>query len=220
MKINFTLRYKSSGVVSVLRTRFQPRCERQGMRRWYEFSDPSFEMKTLGELRALWNKIPDHQARSVIAEAHQFFDFNLCMIINRLESWSHPPEERESWFRPSSLALSARAGAVSGAVVSGVSIIECAMRAHAENREIKKVLKKPANYRTLGMLITNWENNHKLKPEIENHLEGLKRVHSHRNGIHLYARFNREWDVILEEEMRLLNDIENLFAFFQELDPH
>ncbi|TNF03460.1 MAG: hypothetical protein EP323_07600 [Gammaproteobacteria bacterium] len=189
------------------------------MTRWYDFTDSGYEFPELGVLRAKWRKVPDEKARNVIAQTHQYYDFMRTMIIERLQSWSHPPGERKDWFKPTPLVLSARAGAVSNLVVSGVSIVECAMRSHAENRKIKKVIKKSPNYRTLGMLITSWENSPEFRSEIEPLLDQLKRVHAHRNGIHLYACFERDWSDVVADEMVIVGELDGLFKFFQELEP-
>lgn len=94
------------------------------MARWFDFSNDEYEFKSLGSLCRLWEKVPDRQAVNSIAEAHQYFDFIRIMIIERLQSWSHPIGDRESWFTPTPLVLSGRAGAISSCIVAGTSDVQ------------------------------------------------------------------------------------------------
>ena len=110
------------------------------MPRWFDFSDSEYQFHELGALRLLWNKTPSQQAINAIAEAHQYYDFLKTMVVGRVQSWSHPPDKQKPWFKPTELTLSARAGAISSCVTVGSSIIECAMRAHAENRNLRKLI--------------------------------------------------------------------------------
>ena len=112
------------------------------MSRWFDFSQPEYQLQELGRLRMLWRDVPDQEAVNAIAEAHQYYSFLKDMIIGRLQSWSEVPAERPHWHTPTPLSLSTRAGAVSSSIVVGASIVECAMRAHAENRNLKKLMKK------------------------------------------------------------------------------
>lgn len=189
------------------------------MARWFDFSNDEYEFKSLGSLCRLWEKVPDRQAVNSIAEAHQYFDFIRIMIIERLQSWSHPIGDRESWFTPTPLVLSGRAGAISSCIVAGTSIIECAMRAHAENRKLKKLIKKDPKHRTFGAVIHAWESHGVYSIEIDPVLDDLKLLLGKRNNIHLYASFGRRWEDIVREEMDLLSCIDRLFVFFQNLDP-
>lgn len=189
------------------------------MPRWYDFSNAEYQFQDLHRLRILWRNIPDPKAINAIAEAHQYYDFLKTMVIGRLQSWSDSPQNRPDWHTPSQLALSARAGAVSSSVVVGASIIECAMRAHAENRNITSLIKKKPRHRTFGTVISSWEKHQIHSREITSVLEDIKRVHGKRNDIHLYASFGRNWKDVEAEEMNLVNSIENLFVFFQNLQP-
>lgn len=189
------------------------------MPRWFDFSDGEYQFKSLGELEVVWNKVPDRLAISAIAEAHQYFDFLQTMIINRLQSWSHAECDREHWFTPTPLVLSGRAGAISSCVVVGTSIIECALRAHGENRNLRKLMKKDPRHRTFGAILYAWEKHGVFCHELHPILEDLKKVQGKRNDIHLYASFGNSWENVVKEEMDLLESIERIFIFLQELEP-
>jgi hypothetical protein len=189
------------------------------MPRWFDFSDDEYQFHELGSLRADWTKVPSNEAINAIAEAHQYYDFLKTMIVGRVQSWSHSTENRKAWFTPTRLVLSARAGAISSCISVGSSIIECAMRAHAENRNIKDLMKKKPEHRTFGTVIYAWKDHGVYSSEIASVIDDIKKVHGRRNDIHLYASFGRTWEDIENEETELLASIEALFEFFQNLDP-
>lgn len=188
------------------------------MSRWYDFSDPEFQLRTLEEIRRFWPKIPDDKAKTAIAEGHQYYDFLTKMVVDRVQSWSHSPRERKHWHKPSSLDLSARAGAIASAIVVGTSIIECAMRAHAENRKMGKIMKVEPERRTFGKLITAWSKHEDYAKEIDPVLEDMRKLQARRNNIHLYASFGRRWEEVLEEEDDLKQSVDRLIGFFQNLE--
>ncbi|EMN7345165.1 hypothetical protein ACN930_004802 [Vibrio parahaemolyticus] len=188
------------------------------MARWFDFSNDEYQFRELGELRLQWTNIPSFEAIAAIAEAHQYYDFLRTMVVDRVQSWSHPREERENWFRPTPLALSARSGAISSCISVGSSIIECAMRAHAENRNIKKLMKNHPEHRTFGKVIYAWKTHGVYGLEIQDVIEDIERVHSRRNDIHLYASFGRSWEDVCNEEAEILAAIDRLFTFFQGLE--
>ena len=189
------------------------------MSRWYDFSDSEFQFQELGRIRTLWQNVPDREAINAIAEAYQYYDFLKTMIIERLQHWSHPPGKRLDWHKPSPLMLSARAGAVSSSIVVGASIVECAMRAHAENRKMSKLMQKDPKHRTFGSVIHAWENHRVYSQEISAVLPDLKRIHGKRNDIHLYAIFGQSWEDIEADEQKLVNSLEKLINFFQQIRP-
>lgn len=189
------------------------------MARWFDFSEPEYHLQELGRLRMLWRDVPDQDAVNAVAEAHQYYSFLQDLIINRLQSWSKAPAERPHWHTPTPLILSTRAGAVSSSIVVGASIVECAMRAHAENRNLKKLMKKDPKHRTFGSVIYAWENHGVYGPEIAAMFPDLKLIHGKRNDIHLYASFGRNWEDVEAEEQNLVNSLERLFVFFQQLKP-
>ncbi|EON90557.1 hypothetical protein MARLIPOL_18118 [Marinobacter lipolyticus SM19] len=189
------------------------------MIRWFDFSDDAYEFHDLGSLRTTWRKVPNQQAVNAIAEAHQYYDFLKTMVVGRVQSWSHPKEEREHWYKPTALTLSARAGAISSCVSVGSSIIECAMRAHAENRNIRELMKNKPEHRTFGKVIYSWKNHGVYAPEINGVVADIESVHGRRNDIHLYASFGRDWADVIDEESDIMDAIERLFTFFQNLDP-
>ncbi|HFG1893415.1 TPA: hypothetical protein ACGF3M_003599, partial [Vibrio cholerae] len=189
------------------------------MGRWFDFSNDEYQFRGLSELRSQWTKIPSFPARDAIAEAHQYYDFLCTMVVGRVQSWTHPREERENWFRPTPLSLSARSGAISSCISVGSSIIECAMRAHAENRNIKKLMKHAPEHRTFGKVIYTWKTHGVYGSEIATIIEDLEKIHARRNDIHLYASFGRSWEDISNEESEIMATIERLFTFFQNLDP-
>jgi hypothetical protein len=186
------------------------------MARWYEFSISGYEMDTLEDLRNAWRRIPNPEACNKIAEAHQYFNFQKEMILGRLETWSHSPDERENWFTPTSLALSARVGATNSLVIIGASIIECALRANAEHRNVS--LHGNPLRRTFGHVLNNSLNDESFGPILHDITEDLEQVKNARDGIHLYANFGKEWQAIYDEEENKLGIIESLMTFFQELD--
>ena len=186
------------------------------MSRWYEFSNSEYEMDSLGELRGTWANIPNQQAKEKIAEAHQYFNFQKEMILGRLRSWSHSPEEREDWFRPSLLALSARVGAINNIVLTGASIIECALRAHAEAKDVS--LHGNPTRRTFGHVLNNSLHDPTFGPVLASIRQELELIKDTRDGIHLYATFDKGWEDIYQEEEHKLEIIERLFSFFQELE--
>jgi hypothetical protein len=189
------------------------------MAKWFDFSEPSYQFKTLDGLRRDWLNVPDASARSAIAETHQYYDFLITMIIGRLQSWSHPPDQREDWFTPTPLTLSARAGAVSSTIVAAASIVECAMRAHGQQRNLKKLLKKPPQHRTFGTVIYAWAENGVYSDEIAPVLEDLKLLNDRRNDLHLFSRGDRTWQDVYDEEGVWLRRTNRLILFFQELEP-
>lgn len=188
------------------------------MPRWFDFSDDEYQFYELGTLRTTWSKVPSTEAINAIAEAHQYYDFLRTMIVGRVQSWSDPVEERERWFTPTPLVLSARAGAISSCISVGSSIIECAMRAHAENRNLRELMKNKPEHRTFGKVIYAWKKHGVYSPELDDVIEDIENVHSRRNDIHLYARFDRDWDTVVQEETEILESIERLFNFFQGLE--
>lgn len=189
------------------------------MYRYFDFSNDEYQFQELGNLRIKWKKVPSREAINAIAEAHQYYDFLKTMIVGRVQSWSHPVNEREHWFTPTPLTLSARAGAISSCISVGSSIIECAMRAHAENRNIVELMKRKSEQRTFGTVIHAWRNDSLYSSEIEDVIIDIEKVHSKRNNIHLYASFGRNWENVIEEETETLKTIEKLFDFFVNLDP-
>ncbi|AZR41997.1 hypothetical protein [Marinobacter salarius] len=189
------------------------------MSRWFNFSEPEFQFRTLEEIRRSWSKIPGEEAKTAIAEGHQYYDFLTTMVVDRVQSWSHPLDEREHWHKPSRLDLSARAGAIASAIIVGTSIIECAMRAHAESRKMGKVMKVQPERRTFGKLITVWSKHGDYSKEIDPVFEDMKKLQARRNNIHLYARFGRRWEDVLEEEDGLKRSTDRLIEFFQGLEP-
>ena len=182
-------------------------------------SSDEFEFYSLGELREIWQKLPNQDAINAVAEAHQYYDFLNDMIVGRVQSWSHPLAQRETWFTPSKLVLSARAGAISSCISVGSSIIECAMRSHAENRKIRSLMKKDPKHRTFGKVVHSWKNHGVFSNEISGVVADLDRLLVKRNNIHLYASFGESWEDKVNQETQILDSIERLFNFFQNLDP-
>ncbi|SEB18655.1 hypothetical protein [Marinobacterium iners] len=189
------------------------------MSRWFDFSNDEYQFHELGALRAKWRKVPSHDAVNAIAEAHQYYDFLKTMIVGRVQSWSHPVDDRESWFKPTPLVLSARSGAISSCISVGSSIIECAMRAHAENRKLRELMKNKPEHRTFGKVIYAWKKHGVYSSEIATVIDDIEKIHGRRNDIHLYASFGRSWEDVVNEETDILAAIEKLFDFFQGLDP-
>jgi len=189
------------------------------MSRWFDFSDDEYQFHELGSLRAKWTKVPSLDAINAIAEAHQYYDFLNKMIVERVQHWSHPIGKREKWFKPTPLVLSARAGAISSCVSVGSSIIECAMRAHAEHRKLRDLMKNKPEHRTFGKVIYIWKKHGEFSSELDLVIDDIEAVHSRRNNIHLYASFGRSWESVISEEIQLLEAIERVFLFFQNLDP-
>jgi hypothetical protein len=189
------------------------------MSRWFDFSDGSFQFSTLDELRRVWQNVPSASARNAIAETHQYYEFITTMIVGRLRSWSAPPEAREPWFVPSALTLSARAGAISSAIVVGAAIVECAMRSHAEHRQIPKLMKRESRHRTFGVVIYEWSRHGVFGRELQPAIEDVTLVKERRNDIHLFSRGDRSWEDVVREEEDLLSRIDRLMLFFQALQP-
>ncbi|MBO2612852.1 hypothetical protein I6M32_14970 [Shewanella algae] len=169
------------------------------MARWFDFSDDEYQFHELGSLRHEWRKVPSHEAVSAIAEAHQYYHFLRTMVVDRVQSWSHPIDDRESWFTPTPLVLSARSGAISSCISVGSSIVECAMRAHAENRNIRELMKNKPEHRTFGKVIYAWKKHGVYSSEIDSVIVDIEKVHARRNDIHLYASFGRSWEDVIEE---------------------
>lgn len=188
------------------------------MVRCFDFSEEKYQFYELGSLRVKWEKVPSRNAINAIAEAHQYYDFLKTMIVGRVQSWSHSIDDRETWHTPTPLVLSARAGSISSCVSVGSSIIECAMRAHAENRKLKKLMKNKEQHRTFGKVIYSWKEHGVYSSELDSIIDDIEAVHGRRNDIHLYASFGRSWENVVSEEMELLETIERVFLFFQNLD--
>ena len=80
-------------------------------------------------------------------------------------------------------------------------------------------MKNKPESRTLGKVIYAWKNHGVYSPEIASVISDIEKVHGLRNDIHLYARFGRSWEQVVDEETVILDSIEGLFEFFQKLDP-
>ncbi|WP_421347358.1 hypothetical protein [Aeromonas veronii] len=80
-------------------------------------------------------------------------------------------------------------------------------------------MKKDPKHRTFGTVVHSWENHGVFSNEISGIVAGFDRLLVKRNNIHLYASFGESWEDKVNQEPQILDSIERLFNFFQNLDP-
>lgn len=80
-------------------------------------------------------------------------------------------------------------------------------------------MKKDPKHRTFGIVVHSWKNHGFFSNEISGVVADLDRFLVKRNNIHLYANFGESWEDKVNQETQILDSIERLFNFFQNLDP-
>jgi len=169
------------------------------------FEKPTFGIPELKPIAAFkWQHVPNEAIPPFLAAEEQYLAFHLYMLehlrfteAGRLNGGQLP------YVRP--LGLSVRAGAIKAAVLLAASIIEAALRAHAEKRGYK--LNPDPKRRTLGNVIRAWEHKGKPHPDVEAIWPNVCGLHDARNSVHLYKAAGDDdasWQAILNNENQLL----------------
>jgi hypothetical protein len=94
----------------------------------FYFQPDCFTIPTLSSLKKQWINVPDSSVRDVIALDNQYLAFHEYLLdsLKYENPWSN-----------GALGLSTRAGAIKVALIVSASMVEAAMRSHAEKRNYK-----------------------------------------------------------------------------------
>lgn len=146
------------------------------------FLNPTFISPTLAEIRSYWTRIPQDDVREMIAVEHQqlYLLGHLLAHLHFTQSGqaNNPPYTQQ-------LNLSLRAGMVKSTVLIAASIVEAALRSHAEARGYK--LHKKEFKRTFGNTINAWEKcGQGIPRELSDIWDTIKALKEFRNNIHLF----------------------------------
>lgn len=173
------------------------------------------EIPSLDHYRQHWSNLPSTaqfitwRAKDQICATNQYFDFHR-LLLDRVK---HRHAE-EDW-QPMPLSLSVRAGALRAAVLIGVSVIEAAIRMHAEHRRIAGLGNKP----TYGRVLRCWLDDPTHSPALAPVQTTLEELRDLRNEIHLYeaAQQEQDWARTLEDETLILQRVDEAIDFVQGL---
>lgn len=168
------------------------------------FYNPTFTIRPLKPIAVFkWQHLKDADVQYCIAAEEQYLDFHLYMLNNIRHTaagrLTHPPYVYE-------LGLSVRAGAVKAATLVAASIVEAALRAHAELRGYP--LSKDPRRRTFGNVIRAWEEDGVPRPDVAAIWPDVKALHEARNLVHLHkaaGAADGAWARVLEDERALLD---------------
>ena len=169
------------------------------MRR-FSLNNPDFEISPIHHLELEWSGAAHQSLARQLGFQVQFAQF-LRHLLDNLQS---VPVEHLDW-RPMSLSLSVRAGAVRTYVLLAVSIAEAALAALGEERGLGR---RPGELydKTFGGLLKVWEDNGQPRQEVAaiwQHLQLLKAV---RNYVHLPNAAGAD-DAHWQEVLARQNDI-------------
>lgn len=168
------------------------------MPRRFLFDQDAFELPTVEDLRVEWRNVPDSRVRNVIAVEAQYLAFHQFLI----RSIRHQAIEGSD---PIPIGLSVRAGALKSESLLCASIVEAALRCHAEARGLP--LSVDQRRRTFGNVLSAWE----LSPgrphaDLAPIWPDLRDMHLGRNTVHLHAALQgggNFYDLLEEEERSL-----------------
>lgn len=176
------------------------------MARDFFFEKPTLDLIRLEETAdKKWSRLKNRPVQLTIAAEEQYLQFHLHM----LEYLRHT-EPGRAYSPPYKhpIGLSLRAGAVKAGVLLCTSIIEAALRAHAELRGYP--LHHLENKRTFGnVLFSAWRVDDMPREEVEPIWETLKSLHGTRNQVHLHESAkvsDGEWNMLLSKEGQLLQE--------------
>jgi hypothetical protein len=166
------------------------------------FDPPTVAIPPLGQLRIKWIGITDLTVRAVIAQEEQYLCYHRAML-ERVHSTEAGALPNPTWRLP--LDISVRAGAVKAAALVCGSIVEAALRHHAERRH----LPLPTNLRrrTFGRVLAAWETEPATPhADVAAVWADVKRLHELRNNIHLFcaAEGNTDFNTLLTQERDIL----------------
>ena len=177
------------------------------MLRKFTFALDTFGIQTLHSLQGYWKNIPDPDAKKAIATENQYYLFHRFL----LESLRHEHPTNKTHKFP--LGLSVRAGALKTCRLLTASIVEAALRAHAENLGIQ--LK--GNPTLMDIINRIKKSEHKAKfSEI---LPLAKKLNAARNDVHLYHQIDkaRDFATILASEIQMHADDESIIFLLRSL---
>ena len=181
------------------------------MVRRFSLSPDEYQAPTIDELRWEWRKIPDAEARNVIAVESQYLDFHRYLLA----SLRH---QATTGSDPIPLGLSIRAGALKTASLICASIAEAALRAHAESRGYQ--LPKNSWQRTFGKVLGAWQDaGGEPLADVQPIWDELQRLHSGRNNVHLYRAIEDGSDFydILNAEEASVTEGEKVLAHLKDI---
>ena len=167
------------------------------------FNAPTYQVQSLKPVAVFkWSHLKNPEVQYSIAAEEQYLDFHLYMLNNLRHTeagkLAHPPYVYE-------LGLSVRAGAVKAAILVAASVIEAALRAHAELRGYS--LNKDPRRRTFGNVIRAWEDAGAPHPDVAAIWAHVQAMHEVRNFVHLHkaaGTADAAWGNVLAEERALL----------------
>lgn len=163
----------------------------------FSLNPNEFTIPGLREIDAEWSLIPDRAVKSMIVVECQSIYFSEYLLESLFFEWN----ERGTTIR-GQLNNSVRAGAIKSLVMTYVSVIEAALRSHAQARGYD--LPKNERHRTLGAVLNAWED--AGKNELTSVWDDLQKLKDQRNLVHLYkaAEESKDWKVVLAAEDDLL----------------
>jgi hypothetical protein len=160
----------------------------------YFFEPAEFALPSLAVLKGRWRFVPDADVRSAIAAEHQYLHFQE-FLLNRLRY-------RTSRGAVGAFGLSARAGAVKAAILLYGSIIEAALRSHAETRGYVQQGKRMM----FGQVLPVWKE--KAGGELDDVWADIHLIHRRRNTVHLHqaaADEDAQFKALLTREHEILS---------------
>lgn len=151
------------------------------------YLDPqSFSIPGLRDIDKEWSNIPDTRIKSMIVVESQYLAFHKYLLDSLCFQW----RDSNGKVIVGKLDHSVRAGAIKAAVLVSASIVEAALRAHAEQR--KYDLPKNERHRTFGALVEAWEKSGAR--DFAAVWDDVKTLKDHRNTIHLYKAADEKMD--------------------------
>lgn len=171
----------------------------------------AFSIPSLRDVAKEWSSIPDPRIRGMIAVEYQYLVFHRYLLASL----------HFTWYAGYGLTIegkldhSIRAGAIKAPVLVSASIVEAALRAHAEKRCLD--LPKNERHRTFGAVIDAWEKS--CIDELQEAWNDIKLLKDHRNTVHLYkaAEERKDFREALAAEERLLGAAEHAIAAVKRL---
>lgn len=182
------------------------------MPRVFSLDPQEYQTPSIAELRWEWRRVPDVDARNMVAVEAQYLDFHRYL----LNSLRHRSQEGGNAIP---VGLSVRAGAIKTASLICASIAEAVLRSHAERRGYE--LPNNPRHRTFGKVLGAWQlPDETPKPDVEAIWTTLQALHYGRNNIHLYHAVEaaENFYELLEAESHLLADADHALEVVKHLE--